>query len=82
MTTNPDNIPTGLHDILMKHGSEHLGNVRLHDTFESLGMDSLDTIQAIMDIEEAFKIEIPEDAANQLQTVQDVIDHITAHESK
>lgn len=41
-----------------------------------LGADSLDTVELVMAFEEEFDIEIPDDAAGDIQTVQDAIDFI------
>lgn len=41
-----------------------------------LGADSLDTVELIMNFEEAFGIEIPDDAAEKIATVGDAIDFI------
>lgn len=46
---------------------------------DDLGADSLDTVDIIMEFEEAFGVEIPDDAAEKIQTVGDAIDHIEAH---
>lgn len=41
-----------------------------------LGADSLDTVELVMAFEEEFDIEIPDDSAGEIQTVQDAIDFI------
>lgn len=41
-----------------------------------LGADSLDTVELVMELEEEFDINIPEDAAEKIQTVGQAIDHI------
>ena len=43
---------------------------------EDLGADSLDVVELVMALEEKFDIEIPDDEAEKLQTVQDVINYI------
>ena len=43
-----------------------------------LGADSLDVVELVMAIEEAFNIEIPDDAAEKIQTIKDAIDFIEA----
>ena len=43
---------------------------------DDLGADSLDIFQIIMGIEEAFNIEIPNDAAEQIVTVGDAAEQI------
>lgn len=42
-----------------------------------LNADSLDVVELVMAFEEAFDIEIPDEEAESIQTVQQAIDHIT-----
>ena len=46
---------------------------------EDLGADSLDTVELVMALEDAFKIEIRVDQQEKLRTVQQAIDYIQAH---
>ena len=46
---------------------------------DDLGADSLDTIELVMAFEEAFGIEIPDEAAEKIKTVQDAVDYVGAH---
>lgn len=60
---------------------DHLGIDEAKVTAESkfiddLGADSLDTVELVMAFEEKFGIEIPDDAAETIQTVQNAIDYI------
>ena len=43
---------------------------------DDLGADSLDTVELVMAFEEKFDIEIPDDAAETILTVQDAINYI------
>lgn len=43
---------------------------------EDLGADSLDQVELVMAFEEEFGIEIPDDAAEKITTVQKAIDYI------
>ena len=43
-----------------------------------LGADSLDTVEIIMDFEEEFDVEIPDDDAEKLTTVQSALDYINS----
>jgi acyl carrier protein len=43
---------------------------------DDLGADSLDTVELVMAFEEAFDIEIPDEEAEKIRTVQDAIDYI------
>jgi len=45
-----------------------------------LGADSLDTVELVMAFEEEFGCEIPEEEAEKIQTVQDAVDYIEAHQ--
>ncbi|RMF18314.1 MAG: acyl carrier protein [Gammaproteobacteria bacterium] len=47
---------------------------------EDLGADSLDTVELVMALEEEFEIEIPDEEAEKIATVQDAIDFIVAHQ--
>ena len=44
---------------------------------EDLGADSLDTVELVMAFEEEFGIEIPDDAAETIQTVGDAVKFIS-----
>ena len=43
-----------------------------------LGADSLDTVELVMELEEEFDINIPDDVAEKILTVGQAIDHIEA----
>ena len=49
---------------------------------DDLGADSLDQVELVMALEEEFGTEIPEEDVDQLQTVGQVIEYITAHNSQ
>ncbi|KIE88489.1 putative Acyl carrier protein [Actinobacillus pleuropneumoniae] len=44
---------------------------------EDLGADSLDTVELVMALEEEFDIEIPDEEAEKITTVQSAIDYVT-----
>ena len=46
---------------------------------DDLGADSLDTVELVMAFEEEFECEIPDDAAEKIQTVKDAIDFIASN---
>ena len=45
---------------------------------EDLGADSLDTVELVMELEDAFSTSIPDDRAEQIQTVGNAVDFIVA----
>ena len=46
---------------------------------ETLNADSLDIVELVMALEEAFNIEIPDDEAEKIRTVDDAIKYIEEH---
>ena len=64
--------------------AEQLGSGEDEITNESsfiddLGADSLDTVELVMALEEEFDIEIPDDDAEKIATVQAAIDYVSAN---
>jgi acyl carrier protein len=56
------------------------GEVTQNASFvDDLGADSLDTVELVMAFEEAFEIEIPDEDAEKIRTVQDAVDYINMH---
>ena len=46
---------------------------------DDLGADSLDIVELIMALEEEFNIEIPDEEAEKISTVGDIVEYIKAH---
>ena len=46
---------------------------------DDLGADSLDTVELVMALEEEFDIEIPDEEAEKIATVQQAVDYIKNH---
>ena len=46
---------------------------------DDLGADSLDIVELVMAFEEAFEIEIPDEDAEKILTVQNAIDYVQSH---
>ncbi len=63
--------------IVVEHlGVEESKVVESASFIDDLGADSLDTVELVMAFEEEFEIEIPDDAAEKIQTIQDAINFI------
>jgi len=75
MDSNRDTIEI-LQAAIKKELGRDLGDLTPATTFEELALDSLDVVQMIMAIEEAFKIEIADEDVEQLQTVGQLVDYI------
>lgn len=61
-------------DVLDFFITEDKRTIGLNHKFDDLGLDSLDFLEIIMNIEDEYDIEIDDDEANGLKTVSDVIE--------
>jgi acyl carrier protein len=64
-------------DIIAKSKGIPAGSIKLESTFDELNIDSLDKINISFEVEEAFAIEIPDDALSTLKTVRDMVEGVT-----
>ena len=72
-------IETQVKQIVVDHLGIDDSKVTSESKFiDDLGADSLDTVELVMAFEEKFGIEIPDDAAETIQTVQNAIDYINS----
>ena len=64
-------------DIVCEQLGADKGDVKSDSSFvEDLGADSLDTVELVMALEEAFDIEMPDEAAEGIATVGDAVKFI------
>ena len=67
-------------DIVVEQLGSEADEVTLESTFiDDLGADSLDIVELIMAFEEEFNVEIRDEAAEKIKTVQDVVNYIDQH---
>ncbi|MGB4588791.1 MAG: acyl carrier protein [Clostridiaceae bacterium] len=66
--------------VLAKELSLNAGDILLESNFEDLGIDSLDLVELIMQLEDEFDIAI--DEAEKLKTVNDVVEYISSKVSE
>ena len=72
-----DNVEAKVREIIINELGVEPEKVTPEASFvEDLGADSLDTVELVMAFEEAFGVEIPDDAAEKITTVKDAIDYI------
>ena len=73
-----DNTEAKVKEIIINELGVEPEKVTLEASFvEDLGADSLDTVELVMAFEEEFGIEIPDDAAETIQTFGDAVKFIT-----
>ena len=71
-------IPARVSKIVVEHLSVSEDKITEGASFiDDLGADSLDTVELVMAFEEEFGIEIPDDAAETIQTFGDAVKFIT-----
>jgi acyl carrier protein len=76
-------IATRVKKIVIEHlGVDESKIVSTASFVDDLGSDSLDQVEMVMKFEEEFSIEIPQDAAEKITTIQSAIDYIEANASK
>jgi acyl carrier protein len=63
-------------DIIAKSKSISPDIVTLASTFDELHVDSLDKINISFEVEEAFDVEIPDDALGSIKTVGDMVEGV------
>jgi acyl carrier protein len=63
-------------DIIAKSKSISPDTITLASTFDELNVDSLDKINISFEVEEAFNVEIPDDALGSIKTVGDMVDGV------
>ena len=67
-------------DIIVEQLGVKSEEVTLTASFvDDLGADSLDTVELVMALEEKFDIEIPDEDAEKILTVQDAVGYIEKH---
>ena len=72
-------IENKIRAIVVKHlGIEESKVIPESKFIDDLGADSLDTVELVMAFEEEFGIEIPDDAAETILTVQNAMDYINS----
>jgi len=78
---------TDIENRVKKIVSEHLSveesKIALDSSFvDDLGADSLDQVELVMAFEEAFNIEIPDEAAEKIVKVSDAVNYVKEKSSK
>jgi acyl carrier protein len=76
---NRDDIFARVKELIVELLEIDEAEVKVESSFmDDFGADSLDIIELLTAVEEAFKIEIPDEDAGKLQTVKDAIDYVAA----
>jgi acyl carrier protein len=64
-------------EVLSENSGSPVDEIDLNDRLvDDLGMDSLDCVEATMQLEEKFDLEIPDEDAQKLETVQQIVEYL------
>ena len=78
MTT--DSIEEKIKNIINKQMGVGMEKITNESSFvNDLGADSLDTVELVMEFEDAFELDIPDEDAEKIQTVGDAVKYISEH---
>lgn len=78
MTT--DSIEEKVKNIISKQMGVGIEKITNESSFvNDLGADSLDTVELVMEFEDAFELDIPDEDAEKIQTVGDAVKYIKDH---
>lgn len=77
-----DNIQEKVTEIIVEQLGVSADQVKLESKMiEDLGADSLDAVELVMAVEEEFGIEVPDDEAEKLISVGDIVSHVEKAQS-
>lgn len=80
---NPDAILEKVKEVIIEELAVEEDSIKLETSFiDDLGADSLDIVEIIYGLEEAFDMQIPDSEAEKITTVGDVVEYIKAANKK
>ena len=78
LDTNMEEIQAKVVKIISEQLGKDESEISMSSNFiEDLDADSLDTVELVMALEEQFEVDIPDEAAEKITTVQSAVDFIT-----
>lgn len=78
--SNREQVTSRVKELITESLGVDADTIRLDASFiDDLGADSLDIVELVMLIEKDFDLEIPDEDAEKISTVQDAIDYIMDH---
>ncbi|ODS29797.1 MAG: acyl carrier protein [Candidatus Scalindua rubra] len=83
MSTEEPSIEERLKEVILNQFGEGEKPVTLETSFvNDLGTDSLDIVELVMELEDEFDVNIPDEDTEKIQTVGDAVNYIKKHTQK
>ncbi|KAF8378991.1 hypothetical protein HHK36_028418 [Tetracentron sinense] len=76
---NPNPFVFSFNNIFQRHFSEEVRGSFLDKSENDLGLDSFDTMEIVMALEEEFGFEIPDNEADKINSINLAVDFIASH---
>ncbi len=73
-----DNLESKVLEIIAQQKRVPVENVTIDSSFDELGLDSLDAVNILFELEGAFDINIPDERARQIKSVREMVDGVRA----
>ena len=71
-----DSLSNKIIEVIARTQRVPLDSISLDSTFEQLGIDSLDGINIVFELEKEFDIDIPDEGVARLRSVRDTVDGV------
>ena len=75
-----EDIEEKVKKIILEHVSRDIEKFNNNSKLSDHGADSLDAVEIIMAVEEEFGMEIPDEDAQKMETVEQIVDYIVRKE--
>ncbi len=71
-----EQLQTSLYDIISEKAGANKETLTPKTTFEELGVDSLDSVEIVMAIEDQYLIEVPDADAEKFKTLDEIMKYV------
>ena len=71
-----DELEKKVLEIIAQQKRVPVENVTINSSFDELGLDSLDAVNILFELEGAFDINIPDDKARQIKSVREMVEGV------
>jgi acyl carrier protein len=73
---NAEAITSRVLGIIAANQKQDIASVTTDSTFEELGIDSMDAVNIVFELEKAFNIDVPDEEMKKIRSVRDIVDGV------